>query len=548
MVVGTSPANLVGLLMIFPAIFSVLFVWFLRNDRKKQAVLWFLIAVIASGCWGVIAGLRRLILHPQMTIYLDMVLMPVVTLAAVAWFLMTIEYVHQETVHVRYGVYLMAPAAISQILAWTNSSHHLVYASATSVTDQGVLSIDPGPWFLLEQVLYPNVLVLFAIGLLLAEYVTTPSKERRQQIGFLSVGTLILMVSAILWTFGLPPHNLDLFPFGAVGAGAVFIYTIRRYELFKNAPVSRQTAVDEIQDPILFINADGEIADFNPAAKAVFEDVERGTPNQKILSEQGLDITNVEENTKEIETSSGEKHYSIKSHDIAYGRGTAGEAIILRDITAQKKGEQQLKRQNNRLDRFSRVVSHDLRNPLNVASLNLELAREQHDSDYLEKVASAHRRMDTLIEDLLSFAKSDTQTDITESIAMRTLVEESWANVATAQATLVVETNQTIAGNRGQVKQLLENTFRNAVEHCGETVTVTVGSLSDGFYIADDGPGIPPEERSQVFTFGQTTRKDGTGFGLAIVKEIVETHGWHITVTESQHGGARFEITNVEGA
>jgi len=80
-------------------------------------------------------------------------------------------------------------------------------------------------------------------------------------------------------------------------------------------------------------------------------------------------------------------------------------------------------------------------------------------------------------------------------------------------------------------------------------VTVTVGAIDGrGFYVADDGPGIPEEDREDVLESGYTTSQDGTGFGLAIVSEIAEAHGWSVEVTESGAGGARFEITGVTAA
>jgi len=76
-------------------------------------------------------------------------------------------------------------------------------------------------------------------------------------------------------------------------------------------------------------------------------------------------------------------------------------------------------------------------------------------------------------------------------------------------------------------------------------ITVTVGAMDDGFYVADDGPGIPESERDRIFETGYSTNEDGTGFGLDIVREIVEAHGWAVTVTESETGGARFELTEL---
>nr|WP_079991684.1 ATP-binding protein [Halobaculum gomorrense] len=75
-----------------------------------------------------------------------------------------------------------------------------------------------------------------------------------------------------------------------------------------------------------------------------------------------------------------------------------------------------------------------------------------------------------------------------------------------------------------------------------------VGVLDDGFYIEDDGPGIPENKREDVFDAGYSTAEDGAGFGLSIVKHVAEAHGWEIQVTDGSEGGARFEITGIEFA
>jgi signal transduction histidine kinase len=77
-------------------------------------------------------------------------------------------------------------------------------------------------------------------------------------------------------------------------------------------------------------------------------------------------------------------------------------------------------------------------------------------------------------------------------------------------------------------------------------VTLTIGDTADGFYVEDDGPGIPEKERQEVFEVGVSTSEEGTGFGLSIVREVVAAHGWEITVTEGREGGARFDITGIE--
>jgi len=219
--------------------------------------------------------------------------------------------------------------------------------------------------------------------------------------------------------------------------------------------------------------------------------------------------------------------------------------VIGTDITEQKRRERERERQNERLDAFASVVSHDLRNPLNVAEGRLELATRECDSEHLDAVADAHDRMGTLVDDLLRLARQGEPVGDTEPVDLGTVSEGCWVTVTTADASLRVETDRRIRADPSRFRQLFENLFRNAIEHAGPDVTVTVGDVEGGFYVEDDGPGIPAEERGDVFGMGYSTTDSGTGFGLSIAREVVEAHGWEIAVSDGTDGGARFEITGV---
>ncbi len=239
--------------------------------------------------------------------------------------------------------------------------------------------------------------------------------------------------------------------------------------------------------------------------------------------------------------------------DVVRVRGT------LQDVTERTERQRQLERQNDRLDQFASVVSHDLRNPLSVAEGRLQLAREEFDSDHLDAVERSHDRMSELIDQLLTLARQGDEVSDVAPVDLATTARRCWGAVETADARIEVETDRTIRADEPRLRQLFENLFRNAVEH-GSTgnrteaddhddpgVTVTVGDCEDGFYVADDGPGIPPEERDQVFEPGYSSMADGTGFGLSIVAEIAEAHGWSVRVADDVDGatGARFEFTGV---
>ena len=79
-------------------------------------------------------------------------------------------------------------------------------------------------------------------------------------------------------------------------------------------------------------------------------------------------------------------------------------------------------------------------------------------------------------------------------------------------------------------------------------LTVTLGRHADGFYVEDDGSGVPPEERDEVFDYEFSTDEDGTGLGLAIVEAIARAHGWSVGMTEGSDGGARVVFSGVDVA
>jgi len=151
-----------------------------------------------------------------------------------------------------------------------------------------------------------------------------------------------------------------------------------------------------------------------------------------------------------------------------------------------------------------------------------------------------------MVDDLLTPAREGQRVGETEPVDVAEPVERCWQAVETSHATLHTDIDRTVIGDRSRVRQLFENLIRNAIDHGDESVTIIVGEMGNGFYVADDGPGIPEEIRDEVFESAYSTARGNTGFGLAIVKEIVDAHGWEIAVREAATGGARFEITGAE--
>jgi len=229
---------------------------------------------------------------------------------------------------------------------------------------------------------------------------------------------------------------------------------------------------------------------------------------------------------------------------------TIGTFALFVDISERER----LERGNERLDEFASVVSHDLRNPLTVIKGRAQLAAEEYDSEDVDAIVEAAARMEELIDDLLALARQGEAVDETSPVRLSSVAKDCWGLVDTGAAGFELRTDLVVEADDSRLQQLFENLFRNAIEHgppvggLADELTVTVGELewADGFYVEDDGTGVPPAERDSIFEAGYSTDEKSTGFGLSIVAEIVEAHGRDISLAESDDGGARFEIAGVD--
>jgi len=231
-------------------------------------------------------------------------------------------------------------------------------------------------------------------------------------------------------------------------------------------------------------------------------------------------------------------------NDLARMREALRQQVL--ETTAAKR---ELERQNEKLERFASMVSHDLRNPLNVALGRIDLVAETGEEVHVEKVRNALERMDDMVDELLTFARSGGSIDQTEEMAVESLAVEAWEHVETGTGTLELDADgDRVEANPDGLLNVFENLFRNALEHNDGDVTVTVetestGDGTDRIHVTDDGEGLPEgTDPAEIFEFGVTSQDGGTGFGLAIVRDIVDAHDWEISVAEPEAAGLRFTV------
>ena len=164
-------------------------------------------------------------------------------------------------------------------------------------------------------------------------------------------------------------------------------------------------------------------------------------------------------------TADGDRHFILHVVPIQLGTENASGYAIYTDVTERREREATLRRQNDRLDEFASIVSHDIRNPLSIARGHLDLARSTGESDHLDRVDDALDRMDELVTDLLSLARDGHLVGEQRELHLADVAREAWANVETGEATLVVDDGVAFEADPTRVRELFENLFHNSVEH-----------------------------------------------------------------------------------
>jgi signal transduction histidine kinase len=231
---------------------------------------------------------------------------------------------------------------------------------------------------------------------------------------------------------------------------------------------------------------------------------------------------------------------------------------VYTDITEHKKREEELERKNEEMKEFASILSHDIRNPVNIAQGYLSRIGDEANQDSVERIKRSLDRIDDLIDDTLTITKESGDVEETELVDIAEIVSQCWAMTDTGDAELRVADEFTLECDTDRVSRLFENLFRNAVDHNDDSVTVRVGihntmttSTRGGgqekraFYVQDNGSGIPEEDREDVLKLGETTAREGTGLGLPIVERVAEAHGWRMKIGETVTGGAKFVFSNV---
>lgn len=334
---------------------------------------------------------------------------------------------------------------------------------------------------------------------------------------------------------------------------------IKQNEEIKQNKFFTEQAIDSIQDIFYVLDKKGKIKQLNKSGRTfiqkkinkenintiydLFYSSERSHID-KLLYET-RDNKSIRMNLETIDTDENRLEFEIKSSPLKDNNGNiTGLVGIARDVTEQNEYKRNLKHKNKKLDKFAKIISHDIRNPLSIAKGNLDIhVSENGESEFISKTYKSLDRIENILENILEITTKKESELETRFQPVQNVCQKAWENIESDKAELKITTNKMFYMNDKLVHHLFENLFKNAIKHGGEDVIIKVGVMNDGFYVEDNGQGIPEDKRDKIFDPSYTT--SGTGLGLTIVEHVCDIHGWNINVAESSTGGARFEITNI---
>ena len=466
---------------------------------------------------------------------------------------------------------LLIIPCIVQIVIWTERLHHLFFPEILiyHVEKFVFLQHEYGPVFWLHTFYSYGLLVAGAFVLI--RMIISGEEKMTGSAVLLSVALFVPLLGNILHLFRLtgPMQFIDLTPVSFSFSGALFLYVILRYRVIDFVSITHQLILDNLREVILVLDHENRVIEMNPAASLLF----RQRP-EDVLGHPVSDLSQANSETisrfKAVYDRECELELNIRGEQRSFEMSivpvqdkrlpSMGRVVVLRDITERKIADMRNARSERMesLELLAGGVSHDFNNLLSAVAGNVSLAvlenRDPSIAEYLQQIEIALDQARELTRQLSSFSRKNCSEG--EFFSLKSLVEQA-ADLFLKDPKINVRIDiqddvWMIFADSGQLPQVVNNLLVNSLQAipAGGTISVHAENvrftaenkhgLNPGAYVhalfTDSGPGIPEDKLPHIFDPYYTTKKDGSGLGLAMAQAIVLNNQGAISA-ESGPGG-----------
>lgn len=527
--------------------------WVSRREGRRWYLGSFVVLCLAGAVWSGVYAVSLAATGFEVKFFAYKLLHLGAALVPPAWLCFAIAYTGREHWLTWRRALVVAAVPLVFLCALPTNPGSLVLIDARLSVASSLVVLDTTLGPLYHLFLGYSYTAVAAGALLITRHVALAGASRRRQGALLVGGALVPLALNAFEVVGLSPFGtvgVNLTPVSIAVSTVCLGLAIFRYRVLDVVPAAWDVVLSQMSDGVVVLDADERVAELNLTAEAMLEaradalgrDASAVLPQYERVAAESPVLVTLEEADAEVR----ERIVQFARSPLTRGGETYGWVVLLQDVSAIERERRDAERRNVRLDEFATVVAHDLRNPLALIAGYADLAEETGDPRYFETIRTTAARSTAFLEELLALSRrGETVTD-PRPVRLADVVETASAAVPGASLHVDVETDAVVLADENRLRQVFDNLLRNARDHNDAATVVRVGALPDGFYVEDDGHGIPIASREDVFDSGFSTRDGGSGVGLSIVRDVATAHGWGVRITTGTAGGARFEFTGVE--
>jgi PAS domain S-box-containing protein len=565
----TWQINLFAITYFLSAALVLATIIFAFRHIEVRGASYFIYLTIPVEVWALFMGLEYGVVEPAWKIIFGKFEYFGIALIGATWLMFALNYSHRGRWLTRRNLaFLLTIPAFTLIAVFTNELHGLIWPSITpsSILPGASLVYAHGPAFWLIFIF--NYITL-GIGTVIIIDNALHSRDlyRWQMLGLIA-SAIIPWIGNIIYVSGLSPvPALDLTPLGFSLSAIVIALSIFYFGLFDLAPIARDQILEHLIDGLLVLDVNNRVADINPKAREWLKiDAGRviGRPISDFAYAMELvsQFRNVESAQVEIQLrQSSVSDIELRIAPLVDENGKlAGRLFIARDISERK----QVEKMRNDL---THSLIHDLRNPLAIITLSLDLLKTQLittlDKEQLitfETAEQSTQQIVNLVRSILDINRLESgkmplkreqvslqkiatdaiKTQILVARKKRVLLQE---NIAAHILPIMIDEEL--------IKRVFQNLLDNAVKFSveGGVVKIKAGYNPNGkeviVSISDTGPGMDAEVKKRLFEKFVTgnVKGSGSGLGLAFCRLVIEAHGGRIWVEETSEIGTTISLS-----